>query len=81
MNLIQVPATLMLLSTGAAQKNIAPTAKQSSLVGHILHALRQPVVWAPMLALVLILFNLHRPATCLRATPRRTTICHSRAAR
>jgi len=63
MNLIQVPATLMLLSTGAAQKNIAPTAKQSSLAGHILHALRQPVVWAPMPALVLILFNLHLPVS------------------
>jgi malonate transporter and related proteins len=61
MNLIQVPLTLMLLSAGTAQKNTAPTAKQPSLVGHIIHALRQPVVWAPLLALVLILLNLHLP--------------------
>jgi malonate transporter and related proteins len=56
MNLIQVPATLMLLLAGTAQKN-------NSLGGHIIHALRQPVVWAPLLALVLILFNLHLPAS------------------
>jgi hypothetical protein len=61
MNLIQVPWTLMLLSAGTAQKNTAPTAKQPSLGGHINHALRQPVVWAPLLALVLILLNLHLP--------------------
>jgi len=63
MNLIQVPATIMLLSVGAAQMDTSPTAKQSSLVAHILHALRQPVVWAPLLALALILFNLHLPAS------------------
>jgi malonate transporter and related proteins len=61
MNLIQVPATLMLVSVGMAQKGTAPTAKQPSLGEHIIHALRQPVVWAPLLALVLILFNLHFP--------------------
>jgi malonate transporter and related proteins len=61
MNLIQVPATLMLVSAGLAQKGPALTAKQPSLGGHIIHALRQPVVWVPLLALVLILFNLHFP--------------------
>jgi malonate transporter and related proteins len=52
MNLIQVPATLLLLSAGTAQKT-------NSLGGHIIHALRQPVVWALLLAVVLILFDLH----------------------
>jgi len=84
MNLIQVPATLMLLSAGTAQRSptpaakslaaqplpvgaditrtiAAPIAKQPSLGDHIVHALREPVVWAPMLALVLVLFNLHFP--------------------
>jgi malonate transporter and related proteins len=61
MNLIQVPATLMLMSAGRAQKSTVPTANQPSLGGHIIHALRQPVVWAPLLALALILFNLHFP--------------------
>ena len=49
MNLIQVPATLA--STSVAQTDSTPTAKQPSLGGHILHALRQPVVWKPLLAL------------------------------
>ena len=61
MNLIQVPATLMLASAGVAQKDSTPTAEQPSLGGHIVHALRQPVVWAPLLALALILCNLHFP--------------------
>ena len=81
MNLIQVPATLMLLSAGTAQRSatsvskllpvgddiarkiVAPVAKQPSLGDHIVHALREPVVWAPLLALVLVLFNLHFPAS------------------
>ena len=81
MNLIQVPATLMLLSAGTAQRSVtsaskllpvgddiarkiaAPIAKQPSLGDHIVHALREPVVWAPLLALVLVLFNLHFPAS------------------
>lgn len=62
-NLIQVPTTLLLLSAGTAQENKASNAKQPSLRGHIIHSLRQPVVWAPLLALVLILFNLHFPAS------------------
>ena len=61
MNLIQIPATLLLLSAGAAQENKVPTTKQSSLRANILHALRQPVVWAPMLALVLVFFDLQFP--------------------
>jgi malonate transporter and related proteins len=63
MNLIQIPATLLFLSAGTAQENKSPTAKQPSLRGHIIHALRQPVVWPPLLALVLMLFDLHFPAS------------------
>lgn len=62
MNLIQIPATLMLLSAGSASKVTAPTAKRPSLGGNIIHALRQPVVWAPLCALVLILLDLHFPS-------------------
>lgn len=65
MNLIQVPAALMLLSAGSASRN--PTAKQASLAGHMANTLRQPVVWAPLLALVLILFNLHFPESIKRS--------------
>ena len=62
MNLIQVPVTLMLLSAGMTQRNAQAGAKQPSLKDHIIHALREPVVWAPILALVLVLLNLHFPA-------------------
>jgi len=41
MNLIQVPATFLLLSSGTAQENKAAFAPRAS---H--HGLRQPVVWA-----------------------------------
>lgn len=63
MNLIQVPATLMLLSAGRAQTSQTGAVEKSTLVGHILHALREPVVWAPLLALVLVVFNLHFPTS------------------
>jgi len=62
MNLIQVPATLMLLSAGAAQRTTQSGAARPSLKDHIIHALREPVVWGPILALVLVLLNLHFPA-------------------
>jgi hypothetical protein len=41
MNLIQVPATFLLLSSGTAQENKAAFAPRASHYG-----LRQPVVWA-----------------------------------
>lgn len=62
MNLIQVPATLMLLSVGLAQKAPSSAASAPKLADHILHALREPVVWAPLLALVLVICNLQFPA-------------------
>jgi hypothetical protein len=41
MNLIQVPATFLLLSSGTVKENKAAFAPQASD-----HGLRQPVVWA-----------------------------------
>lgn len=67
MNLIQVPLTLMLLSYGMASTRAAAvggttdTASQG-LGDHIVHALKEPVVWAPLLALVLIVMNIGFPA-------------------
>jgi len=54
MNLIQVPATLMLLSAGMGEKK-AGAGDAPTLASHIVHALREPVVWAPLAALVLVL--------------------------
>lgn len=61
MNLIQLPMTLMLLSAGSASKATDTTAKRPSLRSDLIHALRQPVVWAPLLALAIILLDLHFP--------------------
>ena len=70
-NHIQVPPTLMLLSAGLTQRTPLSVAKQPLLKDHIAHALREPVVWAPILALV---FRHHFPAknrtavlTCINA--------------
>ena len=57
MNLIQVPATLMLLSAGMGAKNPSAGGGTPTLASHIVHALREPVVWAPFLALVLVLLS------------------------
>jgi malonate transporter and related proteins len=56
MNLIQVPVTLMLLSAGT-KRNRLPGGRSPTLTTSIVHALREPVVWAPVLALVLVLFG------------------------
>ena len=61
MNLIQVPATLILVSAGRAQSSEAQDPKPPSLGNQIALALREPVVWGPLAALVLVLFNLHLP--------------------
>jgi len=62
MNLIQVPLSLMLLSAGIAAKNAAAGGRPATIMTHILHALREPVVWAPILALVVVLLGVHFPA-------------------
>ncbi|MBV8401468.1 MAG: AEC family transporter [Acetobacteraceae bacterium] len=61
MNLIQVPATLMLLSAGMAARNAAAGGRPPPLMSHVRHALREPVVWGPILALILILGGVHFP--------------------
>jgi malonate transporter and related proteins len=58
MNLIEVPATLVILSAAAIADRPQPNAGQPSLARPIGLALREPVVWAPILALLLVLSNL-----------------------
>jgi malonate transporter and related proteins len=54
MNLIEVPVTLVLLSAGKGAKKAA-AGGGPPLASHLVGALREPVVWAPLLALVLVL--------------------------
>jgi malonate transporter and related proteins len=60
MNLIQVPATLMALSK-ATRNQSTSTVPKPSLSGQIVKALREPVVWAPVAALALVLLNVQFP--------------------
>ena len=60
MNLVQVPAALMLLSAG--QSAATADAKRRTLSNQIIHALKEPVVWAPLLAFVLVLAGVKFPA-------------------
>ena len=55
-NLFQLPLTLVLMSiaTGAA-------GPQNSLGSHILHAIKQPVVWSPILAVILVFAGVNIP--------------------
>lgn len=66
MNLIQVPATLMLLAAGTAQEirkgGSGKPEDAPSLADHVVHAVREPVVWAPLVGLAFVLTNLRLPA-------------------
>ncbi|SAK40798.1 putative transporter YfdV [Caballeronia glebae] len=56
MNLVQVPVTLLLLS-----KSSGNGAKRMSFGDNLLHTIKEPVVWAPILAFALLLANVHIP--------------------
>jgi malonate transporter and related proteins len=61
-NLIEVPVTLMLLSAGVGAKKDAAGRGGPALASHLVHALREPVVWAPLLALALVVVGV-KPVT------------------
>ncbi len=64
-NVVQIPACMILLSIGAAQSNAvqgdAAAGERKSGLDNVLSALKQPVVWAPMLALVILLLDVDIP--------------------
>ncbi|MCX5616768.1 AEC family transporter [Bombella sp. TMW 2.2559] len=67
MNLCQIPLTLILMNHDQQrqqrQDDAPPTwqATLRELGGHLLHSCREPVVWAPMLAFVMVLAGIHLP--------------------
>ena len=61
MNLVQVPATLMLLSAGREVGSADP--KAPTIANHIVHALKEPVVWAPLLGFALVLAGVQFPGS------------------
>ena len=61
LNVVQLPACMILLSLAAAQTNAAQGERKSAL-DHVLATLKQPIVWAPILAFVIMLLDLDIPA-------------------
>ncbi|TVP71401.1 MAG: permease [Leptolyngbya sp. LCM1.Bin17] len=63
MNLVQVPLSLIyLVGAGAGSSSTAPQKTALQIAGaSIAKAVKQPVVWAPVLAFVLLLFGLDMP--------------------
>ncbi|MCL1515419.1 AEC family transporter [Parasaccharibacter sp. TMW2.1890] len=70
MNLCQIPLTLILMNHDQqrqqrqqqdAETNPTWQTTLRELGGHLLHSCREPVVWAPMLAFLMVLANIHLP--------------------
>lgn len=55
MNVVQVPLTVVLLTSSADHGRVSATQ-------HVLSAFKKPVVWAPILAFVLALLGVYLPA-------------------
>jgi hypothetical protein len=62
LNVIEVPVTLVLLSAAAGS-----AAASGSLGQHVLSAVKAPVVWAPILALVLVVAGVQLPPALVNA--------------
>lgn len=63
MNLIQVPLCLILLAPDPPSGNVGARKGAAALLfRNILHAIREPVVWAPVAGFALVLAGYHLPA-------------------
>lgn len=60
MNLVQVPVCFILLSAAAARSGDAKAARPS-LLSHVIAAVREPIVWAPILAIILVVSGIRLP--------------------
>ncbi|MDE6074618.1 MAG: AEC family transporter [Muribaculaceae bacterium] len=60
-NAVGIPVGLSLMNSSLESQNPGSTKKQSSWVP-VINALKQPVAWAPILAVILVLCGLHWPA-------------------
>lgn len=61
LNVVQLPACMILLSLGAAQTNAAQGESKSAF-DHVLATFKQPIVWAPIMAFAIMLLDLELPA-------------------
>lgn len=58
-NAVGIPVGLSLMNASLEKQN--PTGKKQSAWAPVIHALEQPVAWAPILAVILVLCGLHWP--------------------
>ncbi|MNC01443.1 putative transporter YfdV [compost metagenome] len=56
-NVFQLPLVMILMSYAAGDKN------NTSFVSSVVNAIKQPVVWSPVLALILVIADIHIPET------------------
>lgn len=61
MNVIQVPLTLALIEVGQSQKSGKHSSLSRVLQSSVLKAIKAPVVWVPVLAIVLVLIGIKVP--------------------
>lgn len=60
-NVVQVPLTLVFLSTGSVTAGSKNTNAFSLILKSVVKAVQQPIVWAPILALILVIFGVKIP--------------------
>jgi malonate transporter len=60
MNLVQVPVCVILLSEAATRSGDARAARPS-LLSRVVAAVREPIVWAPILAIILVIGGIRLP--------------------
>lgn len=60
LNLFQFPLSMVLLTIGTAGKS-GTDGPRESLFGHVLTAFKQPVVWSPILAFIIMMLDLDIP--------------------
>jgi malonate transporter and related proteins len=60
MNLVQVPVCLMLLSAAAKRSSEVKT-ERPFFISHVIAAVREPIVWAPILAIILVTCGIRLP--------------------
>jgi malonate transporter len=60
MNLVQVPVCLILLSAAATGSGDTRAARPS-LLSHVVASVREPIVWAPILAIILVVSGTRLP--------------------
>jgi malonate transporter and related proteins len=65
-NLIIVPITILGLALGrtSVATTGSPTTRHSAFTENLVETVKEPIIWAPLLAFVLVLCNVHTPLNC-----------------